>query len=160
MTTFVPYWNPEAYLHDLEKNGTDITKLKELHEKYPPHVENFYTKKEPFVLNMTPIEKLYAKYPGKKPPLDERIKACHEAGYSEAVLINMMKYDEKCKAEMKKSEEFIFNIFGDVNDKKTSSVKKKTIYQILKIRKQYCALPEPNDEELPNEDAVVEDADD
>ena len=160
MTTFVPYWNPEAYLHDLAKSGTDITKLKQLHEEFPPHVDKFYTKKEPLVLNLTPVEKLYAKYPGKKPPLDERIKACHEAGYPEEQLIDMMKKDAKRLTEKPELDKFLFNIFGDVNDKKTSSVKKKTIYQILKIRKQYCALPEPDDEELPNEYAVVEDADD
>jgi hypothetical protein len=159
MTTFVPYWNPEPYLKDLENSGTDITELKRLHEEFPPSAETYYTKKAPLVLNTTPLEKLYAKYPCKKPPLDERIKACHEAGYPEEKLLDIMKKDAKRVAEKPELEKFLFDIFGEVSEKKTSSVKKKTIHQILKIRKQYFALPEPDDEELPNEDAVVEDAD-
>jgi hypothetical protein len=71
----------------------------------------------------------------------------------------MKKYD-KMVAEGPELDQFIFNIFGDQTKKKEASAKKKNIYQILKIKKQTFALPEPDDEEIPNEDAeVCDDAD-
>jgi hypothetical protein len=68
----------------------------------------------------------------------------------------MQKHDARIAAKPE-LEKFLFDIFGDQTEKKTASVKKKSIYQILKIKKQTFAMPEPDDEELPNEDATVED---
>jgi hypothetical protein len=153
---FVPYWDPESYLRDLKINGHDTAELERLHKANPPPVEvDLCTKKE-LNINTTPIEKLYAKYKNTKPPIDERVKAFHEAGYPDAVLIDIMKKDARRVADSAKLDEFIFTIFGDITDKKTPSAKKKTIHQILKIKKRVYAMPEPSDEENPVEDDLCE----
>jgi hypothetical protein len=153
---FVPYWDPESYLRDLKINGHDTTELERLHKENPPPVEIDLCKKKQIDINQAPIEKLYARYNNKRPPLDERIKALHEAGYPDAVLIDVMKKDARRVAESAKLDEFIFAIFGDITDKKTPSAKKKTIHQILKIKKRVYAMPEPTDEENPVEDDLCE----
>jgi hypothetical protein len=153
---FVPYWDPESYIRDLKTNGHDTAELERLHQENPPPVEVDFCTKKQFNINQAPIEKLYAKYKAKRPPLDERIKALHEAGYPDAVLIDVMKKDARRVADSAKLDEFIFTIFGDIADKKTPSAKKKTIHQILKIKKRVYAMPEPSDEENPVEDDLCE----
>jgi hypothetical protein len=63
-----------------------------------------------------------------------------------------MKKDAKRAEDGPKLDEFIFNVFGEMSDKKTASTKKRTIHQILKLKKRVYAMPEPNDEEIPVED--------
>ncbi len=151
---FIPYWNPDQYLKDLRANGTDTRRLEQLYRDNPPQDETLFVRKPPKQINPEPIQKLYKKYskPARKPPLDERIKAFHEAGYSEEELLDIMKKDAKRIEEKPELEKFIYEVFGDINDKKTATVKKKTIVQILKIKKQTFVMPEPDDEELPNDD--------
>ena len=146
---FVPFWNPEHYFNDLETNGTDSTHVRQLHENcvYPEPT----TFKLPTVKNIVLPADIYEKYlkKNKKAPIDEYIKALYEAGYPEDVLLDVMKKDAKRKAMLPELTQFIIDIFGEVNDKKVV-VKKKTINQILKIKKKIYAMPEP--EESPNED--------
>ena len=149
---FVPFWNPDQYLRDLKENGTDVSKLEKMYAEHPPQEEITFKKKIPGDLNMTPIERLYKRYPMKKPPIEERIRALHEAGYSEEVLLTVMKKDVKRAEDGPKLDEFIFNVFGEMSEKKTASTKKRTIQQILKLKKRVYAMPEPNDEEIPVED--------
>ncbi len=158
---FTPYWNPTEYLKDLKANGTDITVLEQLHKDNPPHNDVPILKKVNRNINIEPVQKLYKKYgkPARKPPLTERIKALHEAGYSEEDLLDVMKKDAKRVAEQPELEKFIFDIFGDIGDKKQAATKKRTIVQILKIKKQSFVMPEPDDEELPNEDDITVDED-
>lgn len=154
---FIPFWNPKDYLRDLKTNGIDITVLEKLYEENPPPLESVCLEKKSMKnINFEPIKKLYRKYskPLKKPPIDERIKALHEAGHPEDVLLDIMKRDAKAIEDESKMDEFIFNIFGDIGIKKTAAVKKRTIVQILKIKKQTFVLPEPP-EEIPNEDDTV-----
>lgn len=154
---FVPYWNPTDYLKDLKANGTNITDLEKLYKDNPPQRDVPKSKKETKNLNLEPVYKLYKKYskPVRKPPLDERVKALHEAGYSEEDLLNVMKKDAKRVLDVPDLEKFIFDIFGDIADKKTTAIKKRTIKQILNIKKRVFVMPEPDDEELPNEDETT-----
>jgi hypothetical protein len=156
--TWVPYWNPDHYLDDLRKNSKDISEIEKLYEQYPP---------EPFVdtlakkvtnINPEPIYELYKKYskPVRVPPLEERIRAYKKAGYSQETLLSVMQRDEKMKQDSEKLDQFIFNIFGDFKDKKTSN-KKKTLTQLLKIKRQVVIMPDIEPEENPNEDAEVDD---
>ena len=155
-TRFVPYWDPESYIRDLKLNGHDTTEIERLHKEKPPVDELVFTKKKPFDINTQPLEKLQAKYKNKKAPLDERIKALHEAGYPDEVLIDVMKKDARRVADLAKIDDFIFAIFGDANEKKASSVKKKSIHQILKIKKRTYAVPDPTEDENPVEDDLCE----
>ena len=154
---FVPYWNPEQYLVDLKKNGTDTDQLERLHKQHPPPNDYPLFHKKELNIDMRPLATLYKKYskPCVKPPLEERIKALHEAGYPEDILLDVMKKDAKRLASEAKMSEFIFTIFGEVNDKKAASTKKRTIQQILKIKKRLFAVPEPTEEEIPVEDDSV-----
>jgi hypothetical protein len=123
--------------------------------KKPDAVERMKSRIPQFPLvNTKPLEDLYAKYskPSRKPPLEERIKAMHQCGYPEEVLLETMKRDAKLTAQSADLDNFIFNIFGEVNDKKQSAPKKRTITQILKIKKRSYAKPEIDDEEIPVED--------
>jgi len=159
---FVPYWNPEDYLRDLKRTGTDITDLEKVYAEHPPREDAVYIKKVSPDINTRPLEDLYMKYskPVRKPPVDEHIKALHEAGYSEQVLLEVMRKNAKRIEDGPKLDDFIFNIFGDMSDKKTStSTKRRTISQILKIKKRVFAVPEPDDEEIPVEDDNVYDDD-
>ena len=158
---FIPYWNPADYLKDLKANGTNISVLEQLYKDNPPQSDVPDFKREQKNINIEPVQKLYRKYgkPARKPPLDERIKALHEAGYSEEELLDVMKKDAKRVAEQPELEKFLFDIFGDIGDKKPAATKKRTIVQILKIKKQSFVMPEPDDEELPNEDDITVDED-
>jgi hypothetical protein len=155
---WVPYWNPEPYLNDLRRNSENISEIEKLYEENPP---------EPFVdtlakkvtnINPEPIYELYKKYskPVKVPPLEERIRAFKKAGYSQEALLSVMQRDEKMKQDSEKLDQFIFNIFGDFKDKKAST-KKKTLTQLLKIKRQVVIMPDIEPEENPNEDAEVDD---
>ena len=123
--------------------------------KKPDAVERMKSRVSKFPLvNTKPLEDLYAKYskPLRKPPLEERIKAMHQCGYPEEVLLEAMKRDAIMTAQSADLDNFIFNIFGEMNDKKPSVPKKRTITQILKIKKRSYAKPEIDDEEIPVED--------
>ena len=147
---FVPFWNPEHYFNDLETNGTDSTHVRQLHENcvYPADPEPTIKKKVSVdKLPYTIYEKYFKK--NKKAPIDEYIKALYDVGYSEDVLLDVMKKDAKRKAMLPELTQFIVDIFGEVNDKKVV-VKKKTLNQILKMKKKVYAMPEP--EETPNDD--------
>jgi len=169
---FVPFWNPEHYFNDLETHGTDSTHVRQLHENciYPEPTTIKIKKK---ICNVSFMDKLpvstivkndkvkiviqsglyniYEKYlkKNKKAPIDEYVRALYEVGYSEDILLDVMKKDAKRKAMAPELEQFVFDVFGEFNDKKVV-VKKKTIQQILKFKKKIYAMPEP--EETPNED--------
>ena len=150
---FVPFWNPEHYFNDLETNGTNSTHVRQLHENcvYPEEPITFKTKQKcGAVMDKLPYT-IYEKYfkKNKKAPIDEYIKALYDVGYSEDVLLDVMKKDAKRKAMLPELTQFVVDIFGEVNDKKVV-VKKKTLNQILKMKKKIYAMPEP--EETPNED--------
>jgi len=157
--TFRPFWQPYPYLNDLKKNGINIEELEKLYKDNPPQVEKYYEAKPKKNLDMKPLSDLYDRYskPLRVPPIEERIKALHQCGYSNEDLIKVMKQHDVRLASKPELEKFVFDVFGDQNEKKTASAKKKNIYQILKIKKRTFAMPEPNEEELPNEDAAVED---
>ena len=170
---FVPFWNPEHYFNDLETNGTNSTHVRQLHENcvYPEEPITFKTKQK--CGNVTVMDKLpvsttvkndkvkvvihsglyniHEKYlkKNKKAPIDEYVKALYDVGYPEDVLLDVMKKDAKRKAMLPELTQFVVDIFGEVNDKKVV-VKKKTLNQILKMKKKIYAMPEP--EETPNED--------
>ena len=134
----------EAY----KKNSGDPWKKPTATERMESRVSKF-----PLV-NTKPLDDLYAKYskPPRKPPLEERIKAMHQCGYPEEVLLETMKRDAKMNAQSDDLDAFIYAIFGEANDKKPSAPKKRTITQILKIKKRSYARPEIDDEEIPVED--------
>jgi hypothetical protein len=198
-TTFVPFWNPEAYLSDLAKSGTDtvhVARLRKLHEEHPIEevpapvvapkpkpvltIEEVIKKntisdpwKKPSAtermqsrvskfphINTQPLADLYAKYskPPRMPPLEERIKVMHQCGYPEEVLMETMKRDAKMNAMSADLDNFIYAIFGDINDKKPSAPKKRTITQILKIKKRSYARPDVEDPEVDDPVSDFEDA--
>jgi hypothetical protein len=156
---FKPYWQPHPYLEDLKKNGTNTEELEKLYNEHPPLDDKLYETKPKKNLNMKPLGDLYEKYskPARVPPIEERIKALHQCGYSNEDLLTVMRQHDARLAAKPELDKFLFDIFGDHTEKKTASVKKKSIYQILKIKKQTFAMPEPDEEELPNEDAAVDD---
>jgi len=157
-TKFIPFWDPDAHVRDLKLSGMDTTELEKKYEAFPPVVEVGFKKKPPLDLNFNPVIALYAKYtnPARKPSLDERIRALNESGYPMDVLLRIMKHDERTKAESENLDKFIFTIFGDASEKKATSSKKKTIHQILKIKKRAFAIPDAiDDEENPVDDADV-----
>jgi len=125
--------------------------------KKPDAVERMKSRVSKFPhINTQPLEDLYAKYskPPRMPPLNERIKALKDCGYSDEILMNVIKSHEKKMAESDELDAFIFNIFGEQNEKKQSAPKKRTITQILKIKKRVYARPDIEDDE--NDDAVSE----
>ena len=149
---FVPFWNPEHYFNDLETNGTDSTHVRQLHENCVyPEPTTFKIKRKLAVIDHTGLYNIHEKYlkKNKKAPIDEYIKALYDVGYPEDVLLDVMKKDAKRKAMLPELTQFVVDIFGEVNDKKVV-VKKKTLNQILKMKKKIYAMPEP--EETPNED--------
>jgi hypothetical protein len=159
---FVPFWNPEHYFSDLLRCGTSsdhVEHLRRLHKENPPKVEEWMitkpkvvTKYDFTVPSMVALQEKYYKF-GKMPPLNERIKALNDCGYSDEILMNVIKSHEKKMAESDELDAFIFNIFGEHNEKKQSAPKKRTITQILKIKKRVYARPDIEDDE---DDAVSE----
>lgn len=154
---FVPVWNPEDYFNDLENvNESDTTYLRELHNDFPSRIDEQKILKKASIIDIIPkvgkLNNIYEKYlkKNKKAPIQEYIKALHEAGYPEDMLMDFIKKDEKRKANMEEINNFVVSIFGEVNDKKVT-VKKKTLNQILKFKKMIYAMPEIDDE-LPNDD--------
>jgi hypothetical protein len=158
---FIPFWDPESHVRDLKLSGIDTTDLEKQYEEFPPVIDIGFKKKPPLVLNFEPILALQAKYskPARKPPLDERVKALHSCGYPMDVLFRIMKNDERTKAESDNLDKFIFSIFGDASEKKATSVKKKTLHQLLKIKKRVFAMPDADDIEenaVDDEDVLVD----
>lgn len=83
------------------------------------------------------IQRLYTEYYNKQtmPPIEERVKAFREAGYPEHVLEDMVTKHLKRIDSKNEDEQFIKNIFGEVSNKKESQPKKKTLSQLLNIKK-------------------------
>ena len=173
---FVPLMHPELYYRDLEARGLDSSRMRRLHEENPrePEAEVVQKQKLPipefadFVRTELEVKKnkvrvrlhtkmaeLYEKYKkGKKPDLAERVVACKDFGYPDEILKSMIVKHEKRLERKKELEDFLFNIFGEVSDKKPAKEKKKTIYQILKIKRFAFVKPDEPEEE-PNEDSEV-----
>ena len=148
---FVPYWNPPDYLRDLRASGSDTTELEKLYNENPPENHVLYPPKPKMNINFAPVQALYDRYAkqGKMPPIDERLQALNAAGYPEEVLLDVMKKHDKRIKDGPELEKFIHAIFGDIGDKKPTAAKKKTLHQLLKIKKRVYAQPEPDDEETP-----------
>ena len=177
---FRPVMHPDLYYADLESHGMDSTKLRALHKERPPSEPPIIHPKivwpVPEFADTIPVTMevkkgrvrvrirpgmfdLYQKNKkGHKASIEERVLACRDFGYPNEVLIDMMQKHEKRLAALPELEEFMISVFGEMSDKKTTAPKKKTLYQVLKIKKAICAMPEP--EEIQNEDAGVEDNDD
>jgi hypothetical protein len=111
-------------------------------------------------INTQPLADLYAKYsnPLRKPPLEERIKVMHQCGYPEEVLMETMKREERMIAQSDEMDAFIYAIFGEANEKKQSAPKKRTITQILKIKKMSYARPDVEDPAVDDPVSDFEDA--
>ena len=85
--------------------------------------------------------------------------AAKDFGYPDEVLRDMLVKHEKKEASRAELDEFVTSIFGELSDKKTTAPKKRTLYQVLKIRKAVYAMPDQDPdptEEEPNEDFNVE----
>ena len=111
-------------------------------------------------INTQPLADLYAKYskPPRTPPLEERIKVMHQCGYPEEVLLETMKRDAKMNAQSDELDAFLIAIFGEANEKKQSAPKKRTISQILKIKKMSYARPDVEDQAVDDPVSDFEDA--
>jgi len=181
-TKFVPLVNPESYYRDLEMRGLDSSRMRRLHEENPREPEDVLQPKEKYdipefadyvrtslevkkskvrVKFHTKMADLYEKYKkGKKPDIAERVIACKDFGYPDEVLKSMIEKNEKRLEQKPELEKFIFNIFGDIGDKKPTKEKKKTLYQILKIKRTNFFIKPDEPEEEPNEDSEVPGEDD
>jgi len=173
---YVPVSNPELYFADLERNGTDATRLRELQAEYDSkHIEPEVDTKPRFFgpkfIDHIPVtitvkdnekvkvkichelatlhEKYYSK--GKMPKIEERIKALKSVGYPDEVLLNVLKDHEKRIKEKPILDQFINSIFGEFSDKRAAAPKKKNLYQVLKIKKPSYATVDKEDDE---EDAI------
>ena len=169
---YVPVINPELYFADLEKNGTDTTRLRKLQSEYDcVHIQNeVYTKPKfvgPKFIDHIPVtlsvhengevkvkichelaslhEKYY--YKGKMPNIEDRIKALKSVGYPEEVLLKVLKHHDQMIKDKPDLEKFINSIFGDFSDKRPVAPKKKNLYQVLKIKKPSYATVDKDDEE-------------
>ena len=97
------------------------------------------------------IEKLCTDYYNncEMPPIDIRIKAFREAGYPEEILTSMKEKWEARIAARPEFDKFIHDIFGKVSTKKDAPPKKKTLSQLLNIKKPRevkCDVNENEDE--------------
>ena len=83
------------------------------------------------------IEKLCTDYYNnyEMPPIDIRIKAFREAGYPEEILTSMKEKWEARITARPEFDKFIRDIFGKVSTKKDAPPKKKTLSQLLNIKK-------------------------
>jgi hypothetical protein len=101
-------------------------------------------------IEMHPVlVKLYADYydKGIKAPIEARVKAFTSAGYPPHIIEEMVLKD-RCAIEAREAnDEFVFSIFGTSSNKKESAPKKKTLRQLLHM-KRYKAIK-------PDEDSVV-----
>lgn len=97
----------------------------------------------------------------KLPTIEERVLAARDFGYPDEALKRMIDKHEKYEASRAELDQFIVGIFGELSDKKTSAPKKRTLTQVLKIKKQVYAMPDDPDEleENENEDAHVPEED-
>ena len=173
---YVPVINPELYFADLERNGTDTTRLRELQSEYDSrHIEKEVEVKTNFVgpqfIDHIPVnitvnengkvkikichemaslhEKYYSK--AKMPKIEERIKALKSVGYPEEVLLKVLKHHDQMIKAKPELDKFINSIFGDFSDKRPAAPKKKNLYQVLKIKKPSYATVDKEDDE---EDAI------
>jgi len=173
---FVPLMHPDIYFRDLEVRGLDSSRMRRLHEENPREEDAVVVVKEklpiPEFADHIRVElevkktkvrvklhnkmaELYEKYKkGKKPDLAERVVACKDFGYPDEILKSMIVKHEKRLERKKELEDFLFTIFGEMSDKKPTKEKKKTIYQILKI-KRFAVIKPDEPEEEPNEDSEV-----
>ena len=95
------------------------------------------------------IEKLYVQYYNKNeiPSIGVRMTAFREAGYPEEVLASMK---EKWEARLEAKPEldkFVRDIFGKVSTKKDAPPKKKTLSQLLNIKKPREVKRDDEDDE-------------
>ena len=136
---YVPVANFESYITDLEKQDPESAerlKTKQCEDvcglitcdtssRWSPPSE---IHESLIRLNMM----YYSK--GVKPPIEERVMAFREAGYPDWYLVDMLKKDQNAKDNMANIDDFVFKIFGDVENKKVTAPKKKTLRQLLNIR--------------------------
>lgn len=99
------------------------------------------------------IQRLYTEYYNKQkiPPIEERVQAFRAAGYPEHVLEDMVTKHLKRMDSKSEDEQFIKNIFGEVSNKKEAPPKKKTLSQLLNIKKPRVVAIDPRyevDEDL------------
>jgi hypothetical protein len=136
-----------------------------LHEQFPitvqfPTITKFSENVPAYADHEPEMAKMYKQMAKtkKKPSIQERLTACNAFGYSSDMLLLIHEKDEKRKADAHKLDTFCEMIFGEFSEKKQSAPKKKSLYQILKIKKPSYALPDAVDveDEEPNEDAEPE----
>lgn len=168
------------YFQDLEKNGTDTTRLRRKHAEAlermsePEESSTNTDFKPPEFIDKIPVrlvtknnkvkvkicselatlhEKYYSK--GKMPKIEERLKALKAVGYPDEVLLKVLNNHEKRLKERPENEKFINAIFGEYTDKRPTAPKKKNLYQVLKIKRPtYATIDNDEDNE---EDAISDD---
>lgn len=172
-----PFWDPNSYLTDMKNHGNDTTTLEKLFSEniVEEDIKPIEKKRQldiPEYSDIIPVttkikknglvsviihnemanmcENFYSK--GKKPSIEVRIKSLHDFGYPDDILLNTIKKDCKRVKDSVLLDEFILGIFGESDGKKVATVKKKTIHQILKIKKKIYAMPEQDEEQNPNSD--------
>ena len=151
-----PTPKPVLTIEEVIKNNTISDPWKK-----PDAVERMKSRVSKFPrINTQPLADLYAKYskPPRTPPLEERIKVMHQCGYPEEVLMETMRRDAKMTAQSRELDAFVYAIFGEINDKKPSAPKKRTITQILKIKKMSYARPDVEDPAVDDPVSDFEDA--
>ena len=181
---FVPLAHPEPYFRTRELLGEDTTETRRLHAENPPEPpailkrEKMPVPDDPHHVRVslvvsksgrvrlglhTRMSALYEQMQRthKMPSIEERVLAARDFGYPDEALRRMIDKHEQYEASRPELDQFIVDIFGEVSDKKVSAPKKRTLIQVLKIKKQVYAMPGDPDEleENENEDAEVPDED-
>ena len=181
---FVPLAHPEPYFRTRDLLGEDTTETRRLHAENPPEPpavlkrEKMPVPDDPHHVRVslvvsktgrvrlgfhTRMSALYEQMQRthKLPTIEERVLAARDFGYPDEALKRMIDKHEKYEASRAELDQFIVDIFGELSDKKTSSPKKRTLTQVLKIKKQVYAMPDDPDEleENENEDAHVPEED-
>ena len=92
---------------------------------------------------------LYEKYnsKNKKAPIEVRVAAFTAAGYPEHIISKMVTSHEKRSEEHEDLITFSMNIFGKSSTKKEAPAKRKTLHQLLNIKKPRKAKIEDDVEE-------------
>ena len=136
-TVYVPVINIDAYICDLEKQ--DPVRAKEILKEHTGVVVGDRPRKIPWYPPRGIHESIirlntmyYSK--GVKPPIEERVMAFREAGYPDWYLVEMLKKDHKAKENEDALGEFIYTVFGNMDNKKVTAPKKRTLKQILNIK--------------------------
>ena len=181
---FVPLAHPEPYFRTRDLLGEDTTETRRLHAENPPEPpavlkrEKMPVPDDPHHVRVslvvsktgrvrlgfhTRMSALYEQMQRthKLPTIEERVLAARDFGYPDEALKRMIDKHEKYEASRAELDQFIVDIFGELSDKKTSAPKKRTLTQVLKIKKQVYAMPDDPDEleENENEDAHVPEED-